>query len=61
VLLASAVGFLVGAVGAAFTAGADEEGEAPRRSLSDRFGSSSSAEKTGDNAGVQILDKPAEA
>jgi hypothetical protein len=61
VLLASAVGFLVGAVGAAFTADADEEGEAPRRSLSDRFGSSSGAEKSGDNAGVQILDKPAEA
>jgi hypothetical protein len=61
VLLAAAVGFLVGALGAAFTAGEDEAGDTPPRSLSDRFGSSSRTEKTGDNAGVQILDKPAEA
>ncbi len=61
VLLAAAVGFLVGAVGAAFTAGEDEAGDTPRRSLSDRFRSSSSTDKTGDNTGVQILDKPAEA
>jgi hypothetical protein len=54
VLLAAAVGFLVGGVGAAFF-GADDEVPArqPRSSLPQA--------RTGDDAGVQILDKPAEA
>ena len=59
VLLAAAVGFLVGAVGAAFAGSEDEDG-APRRSLRDSFGGGK-PQQTGDNAGVQILDKPAEA
>jgi hypothetical protein len=59
VLLAAAVGFLVGAVGAAF-AGDEDESPAPRRPLADRLGASKTTE-SGDNAGVQILDKPAEA
>jgi hypothetical protein len=59
VLLAAAVGFLVGAVGTAF-AGDEEESQATRRPLSDRLGEKKTTEP-GDNAGVQILDKPAEA
>ncbi len=59
VLLAAAVGFLVGAVGAAF-AGDEDEAEVHRRSPRGSLGGNRS-EKTGDNAGVQILDKPAEA
>lgn len=56
VLLAAAVGFLVGAVGAAFVGGEENPGSSrdpmprPRRS-----------EPAGDDSGVQILDKPAEA
>lgn len=59
VLLAAAVGFLVGAVGAAFS-GAEDEGDVPRRSLRESLGGGKT-QQTGDNAGVQILDKPAEA
>jgi hypothetical protein len=60
VLLAAAVGFLVGAVGAAFTAGEDEGAE-PRRSLRESLGGRRTPTESGDDAGVQILDKPAEA
>ena len=59
VLLAAAVGFLVGAVGTAF-AGDEEESRESKRPLSDRLGAKKTTEP-GDNAGVQILDKPAEA
>ena len=60
VLLAAAVGFLVGAVGAAFTAG-EEESTGPKRSLRETFGGGNKPTESGDDAGVQILDKPAEA
>lgn len=56
VLLAAAVGFLVGAVGAAFAGAEDEQ----TRHVSKPHGTRPQA-RTGDNAGVQILDKPAEA
>lgn len=56
VLLAASVGFLVGAVGAAFVG---EEGD-HGRSAAEALGTGPST-RTGENAGVQILDKPAEA
>jgi len=56
VLLAASVGFLVGAVGAAFVG---EEGD-HGRSAAEALGIGASSH-TGENAGVQILDKPAEA
>lgn len=56
VLLASSVGFLVGAVGSAFVG---EEGD-HGRSAAEALGTGPTTH-TGDNAGVQILDKPAEA
>lgn len=60
VLLAAAVGFLVGAVGAAF-AGDEDDVPAERRSLRDSLRGRGTTTESGDNAGVQILDKPAEA
>jgi hypothetical protein len=56
VLLAAGVGFLVGGVGAAFFGADDEVPHAARGSRSDL-----PQARTGDDAGVQILDKPAEA
>jgi hypothetical protein len=56
VLLAASVGFLVGAVGAAFVG---EEGD-HGRSAAEALGTGPSAH-SGENAGIQILDKPAEA
>jgi ABC-type transport system involved in cytochrome c biogenesis permease subunit len=55
VLLAAAVGFLVGGVGAAFFA--DDEQTHPAREPRNPLPQA----RTGDDAGVQILDKPAEA
>ena len=54
--IASSVGFLVGAVGSAFVG---EEGD-HGRSAAEALGTGPTTH-TGDNAGVQILDKPAEA
>ena len=60
VLLAASVGFLVGALGAAF-AGDEDTSPADRRPLGDRPGDRDKANDSGGSAGVQILDKPAEA
>jgi hypothetical protein len=56
VLLAAAVGFLVGGVGAAFF-GAEDGQPHPAREPHSNLPQA----RTGDDAGVQILDKPAEA
>jgi hypothetical protein len=56
VLLAAAVGYLVGAVGAAFVGDEGDQG----RSVAAALGTGPDA-RDGENAGVQILDKPAEA
>jgi hypothetical protein len=56
VLLAAAVGYLVGAVGAAFVGDEGDHG----RSIAEALGTGPDA-RSGENAGVQILDKPAEA
>jgi hypothetical protein len=56
VLLAAAVGYLVGAVGAAFVGDEGDHG----RSVAAALGTGPDA-RDGENAGVQILDKPAEA
>ena len=57
VLLAAAVGFLVGAVGAAFVGDDDEHAHSSR----DAMPRPRRSEPAGDDSGVQILDKPAEA
>jgi hypothetical protein len=62
VLLAAAVGYLVGAVAAAFVP-EGEESTGERRSMREALGGGAQKKpaEPGENAGVQILDKPAEA